>query len=147
MSRRKLESTLSVSRLRLRRFRYQALFATFRCWTATWPSRSISWPPPTYRLSCFSWLFFFNDPATTEIYTLSLHDALPISIAGVRGYRAGKPAVRRRDPKPLRHCRRGLGGGYRIADFSILWQARPGSDPGNFDVLLDHCSMFLLVAA
>src|SRR5688572_31348770 len=23
-------------------------------------------------------LFFFNDPATTEIYTLSLHDALPI---------------------------------------------------------------------
>src|SRR6267142_7034750 len=27
--------------------------------------------------SCFS--FFFNDTATTEIYTLSLHDALPIS--------------------------------------------------------------------
>src|SRR5690348_18110371 len=24
-------------------------------------------------------LFFFNDPSTTEIYTLSLHDALPIS--------------------------------------------------------------------
>src|SRR5207248_10133688 len=24
--------------------------------------------------------FFFNDPATTEIYTLSLHDALPISV-------------------------------------------------------------------
>src|SRR5436305_7561222 len=23
-------------------------------------------------------IFFFNDPATTEIYTLSLHDALPI---------------------------------------------------------------------
>ena len=28
--------------------------------------------------SCFT-LFFFNDTATTEIYTLSLHDALPIS--------------------------------------------------------------------
>ena len=26
--------------------------------------------------------FFFNDTATTEIYTLSLHDALPISSAG-----------------------------------------------------------------
>src|SRR6202163_340017 len=26
-------------------------------------------------------VFFFNDTATTEIYTLSLHDALPISIA------------------------------------------------------------------
>src|SRR3712207_7583816 len=24
------------------------------------------------------WYFFFNDTATTEIYTLSLHDALPI---------------------------------------------------------------------
>src|SRR5688572_33257234 len=28
-----------------------------------------------YSFSCF---FFFNDTATTEIYTLSLHDALPI---------------------------------------------------------------------
>src|SRR3989449_9255616 len=27
-------------------------------------------------------LFFFNDTATTEIYTLSLHDALPIWIQG-----------------------------------------------------------------
>src|SRR3990172_2176490 len=27
-------------------------------------------------------VFFFNDTATTEIYTLSLHDALPISVAG-----------------------------------------------------------------
>src|SRR2546426_7668473 len=26
--------------------------------------------------------FFFNDTATTEIYTLSLHDALPISLGG-----------------------------------------------------------------
>src|SRR5690242_21895908 len=26
-----------------------------------------------------SFFFFFNDTATTEIYTLSLHDALPIS--------------------------------------------------------------------
>src|SRR5260370_11333525 len=26
-------------------------------------------------------IFFFNDTATTEIYTLSLHDALPISLA------------------------------------------------------------------
>src|SRR5260370_16983966 len=29
-------------------------------------------------------LFFFNDPATTEIYTLSLHDALPISAVPIR---------------------------------------------------------------
>src|SRR3989442_2759253 len=30
-------------------------------------------------------LFFFNDTATTEIYTLSLHDALPISRCRRRG--------------------------------------------------------------
>src|SRR6266508_3962888 len=35
-----------------------------------------------YHFSLF-FFFFFNDPATTEIYTLSLHDALPIS--GRRG--------------------------------------------------------------
>src|SRR5260370_41419468 len=34
-------------------------------------------PWPTFCL-----FFFFNDTATTEIYTLSLHDALPISAAG-----------------------------------------------------------------
>src|SRR5256885_9990548 len=28
------------------------------------------------------YFFFFNDTATTEIYTLSLHDALPISVPG-----------------------------------------------------------------
>src|SRR3712207_9285351 len=31
---------------------------------------------PRYQCSCV--FFFFNDTATTEIYTLSLHDALPI---------------------------------------------------------------------
>ena len=29
--------------------------------------------------------FFFNDTATTEIYTLSLHDALPIFCLGTEG--------------------------------------------------------------
>src|SRR2546428_2242813 len=32
-----------------------------------------------YILIIFFFFFFFNDTATTEIYTLSLHDALPIS--------------------------------------------------------------------
>src|SRR2546425_13342753 len=32
---------------------------------------------------CF-FFFFFNDTATTEIYTLSLHDALPICGVGLR---------------------------------------------------------------
>src|SRR2546427_9617038 len=36
-------------------------------------------------------VFFFNDTATTEIYTLSLHDALPISYHDERG---GRGALR-----------------------------------------------------
>src|SRR2546430_5994790 len=41
------------------------------------------------RCSAYYFFFFFNDTATTEIYTLSLHDALPISVHGalhVLGY-------------------------------------------------------------
>src|ERR1039458_10063758 len=53
-----------------------------------------------------SLFFFFNDTATTEIYTLSLHDALPISAAhptgspdcagsagGPRPWSLGRPAA------------------------------------------------------
>src|SRR5687768_18150878 len=42
--------------------------------------------------------FFFNDTATTEIYTLSLHDALPISWA--RTVPASPPSRRRSWPPP-----------------------------------------------
>src|SRR3712207_9105813 len=43
----------------------------------------------------FFFFFFFNDTATTEIYTLSLHDALPICrrrgcAAGVAAGRSGR---------------------------------------------------------
>src|SRR3954449_2839835 len=34
----------------------------------------------------FSIFFFFNDTATTEIYTLSLHDALPIYTSELQSY-------------------------------------------------------------
>ena len=46
----------------------------------------------------FVFVFFFNDTATTEIYTLSLHDALPISdIEFVVGFDVDKRKVN----KPL----------------------------------------------
>src|SRR5256885_5944036 len=37
-------------------------------------------------MNVFSFFFFFNDTATTEIYTLSLHDALPISRSPMRRF-------------------------------------------------------------
>src|SRR4051812_50010668 len=51
-------------------------------------------------------LFFFNDTATTEIYTLSLHDALPILRAVVLRLAppgAGRALPRRRAGDRLRH--------------------------------------------
>src|SRR5688500_20199992 len=51
-------------------------------------------------LSCFVF-FFFNDTAPTEIYTLSLHDALPISRSLARDHSLAvaieRPADVRRD--------------------------------------------------
>src|SRR3712207_7547579 len=38
-----------------------------------------------------SFFFFFNDTATTEIYTLSLHDALPIFVVVHQRGTAGRP--------------------------------------------------------
>src|SRR5215203_6615164 len=51
-------------------------------------------------------IFFFNDTATTEIYTLSLHDALPISpprhVQPARDRARARAAWRRRDRKSTR---------------------------------------------
>src|SRR2546429_8586264 len=42
--------------------------------------------------------FFFNDTATTEIYTLSLHDALPIWPSNRIPQRRRRRAIQRRPP-------------------------------------------------
>src|SRR3712207_7025259 len=55
--------------------------------------------------------FFFNDTATTEIYTLSLHDALPI-YRSRHGVEEDEDAVVIRDHLPDRHRR---GGSHRRA--------------------------------
>src|SRR3712207_7204355 len=53
------------------------------------------------------WFFFFNDTATTEIYTLSLHDALPISPGPPRSEpRAAAAAVEARHEPARRLPRR-----------------------------------------
>src|SRR5690349_23088049 len=53
---------------------------------------------------CIILFFFFTDTATTEIYTLSLHDALPIFRRGRRGQQrqAARRAPRRVPARPHR---------------------------------------------
>src|SRR5262249_62297686 len=62
-------------------------------------SSSLSLSPLSFPLPLFS-LFFFNNPATTEIYTLSLHDALPIFPNPLR-ISARSPAWQRSEPLGL----------------------------------------------
>src|SRR2546430_7404150 len=61
-------------------------------------------------LHLFSFFFFFNDTATTEIYTLSLHDALPIcegsGLVQERARRGGRLAARRPQPRAARRAGR-----------------------------------------
>src|SRR3712207_7853234 len=70
-----------------------------------------------YHFAVVCFFFFFNDTATTEIYTLSLHDALPISGWGPHSGRT--PDGRRQEepwptPRPIRSggapCARSPGG-------------------------------------
>src|SRR2546422_3484694 len=80
--------------------------------------------------------FFFNDTATTEIYTLSLHDALPIcqhgrtrsglsrsDHGGGGSRREAHQAVRR--PRPVRACGPdGQAGGARSEEHTSELQSR-----------------------
>src|SRR2546422_4636734 len=54
---------------------------------------------PSHRQYCF---FFFNDPPPTEIYTLSLHDALPIC----------ESSIKRVVPRRSRACRANCASGW-----------------------------------
>src|SRR5258708_39944949 len=60
---------------------------------------------PVHHVSAI-FFFFFNDTATTEIYTLSLHDALPIS-ASEHAHPREVPARDLLRPRPLGHQRIG----------------------------------------
>src|SRR5205823_14164081 len=59
-------------------------------------------------------LFFFNDTPPTEIYTLSLHDALPISVP--------KAAWRSLPTRPNHSCQDP--DGYRGSQERIIWPSR-----------------------
>src|SRR3712207_7898795 len=55
---------------------------------------------------CINIFFFFNDTATTEIYTLSLHDALPISRADAMARICPAGAALFRDDAPNNNSNR-----------------------------------------
>src|SRR3712207_9279181 len=68
------------------------------------------------------YFFFFNDTATTEIYTLSLHDALPISRLGLAGQEALHQLLVLHQPQlEERHH---LQGGLRLAADGALHEDR-----------------------
>src|SRR5438552_16772089 len=58
-------------------------------------------PPDTNINTTFFYIFFFNNTTTTHIYTLSLHDALPISRFGLLpGPGMRRPGLRRASHRP-----------------------------------------------
>src|SRR5208337_5633061 len=65
----------------------------------------------------FFFFFFFNDTATTEIYTLSLHDALPISAWSQPGTRSWPP--RTGCPGPDRKSTR-LNSSHRCISYAVF---------------------------
>src|SRR5438552_7238433 len=82
-------------------------------------------------------LFFFTDPPTTEIYTLSLHDALPIwsdpdrsygpgAPHGPPGLRADRPGGRRRreDRKSTR-----LNSSHQIISYAVFCLKKKKTSP------------------
>src|SRR5438132_3147838 len=85
-------------------------------------------------------LFFFNDTATTEIYTLSLHDALPISapFTGVLSLEAGGSSPRLRAARPLFEDRKStrLNSSHTVISYAVFClkkkkdaSAGPGKSP------------------
>src|SRR2546422_8267387 len=78
---------------------------------------------------CCIFFFFFNDTATTEIYTLSLHDALPICPSARRrggGAACGRSRapVTRAEPRPGRAARGRPARGTRSEEHTSELQSR-----------------------
>src|SRR5215216_7798674 len=62
--------------------------------------------------------FFFNDTATTEIYTLSLHDALPISLTGRDPLEPAPPACSRSGQRDRKSTR--LNSSHQIISYAVF---------------------------
>src|SRR5436190_12724949 len=80
-----------------------------------------------YLVFLSSFIFFFNDTATTEIYTLSLHDALPISVVplgqpGGRGAAGGRlgDAGDRAVPSPRDRKSTRLNSSHTVISYAVF---------------------------
>src|SRR6266705_4183935 len=98
--------------------------------------------------------FFFNDTATTEIYTLSLHDPLPILTAGDHTVRlvgpAGNCTIAGDNPRALHVTTGGVTRDTARTTFEVTCVAVTGTiqvtaatsgidlDPDGYNVLLDN---------
>src|SRR5256885_2902608 len=84
--------------------------------------------------------FFFNDTATTEIYTLSLHDSLPISACLVAGGRAGGgSALLRRaldGPEGDRKSTR-LNSSHLVISYAVFCLKKKNRLRSNFEVIAE----------
>src|SRR5258708_31319024 len=84
---------------------------------------------------CASAFFFFNDTATTEIYTLSLHDALPISrpvlrTANVPGSSLPQETLARcRDARDRKSTR--LNSSHQIISYAVFCLKKKKNSPAH----------------
>src|SRR5256885_10784776 len=97
--------------------------------------------------------FFFNDTATTEIYTLSLHDALPICSkdrsAGKRERRAGRGNGREKQREEDRKSTR-LNSSHLVISYAVFCLKKkkpnyiippPAHDPQSITHIIDAADL------
>src|SRR5437588_8098670 len=86
--------------------------------------------------------FFFTDPPTTEIYTLSLHDALPISKPpakrpGLPGHRRFDRTVHRPDRKSTR-----LNSSHTVISYAVFCLKKKKTSSAAAVLLLSGASVY-----
>src|SRR5260221_10001767 len=92
-----------------------------------------------------SLFFFFNDTATTEIYTLSLHDALPIWEGAGRGlqvlapglHNCAKDRARTAPGRPERTDRKStrLNSSHTVISYAVFCLKKKRNQPGRLQPL------------
>src|ERR1051325_12137377 len=91
----------------------------------------------------FVFFFFFNDTATTEIYTLSLHDALPISARPdheLPAHRRDEPEVRGRSEEHTSELQSPYVISYAV--FCLKKKTNKNKDTSDFSYARSHARVY-----